>query len=139
LNIVRQLMRTHLSSDKWKKKYFDFYNWPYYWDDMGVFGIDPRASLSLKSNSKNDNEDNHLRSARIIRGYTVYESDLKMGPVVDLIFNNSSWELVQIEIDSNGILPKGHQYFSAHDIHSIDWYSRSVEINFGHENKSFTT
>lgn len=31
-----------------EKRYFDYYNWPYYWTEMSVWGIDPLLALELE-------------------------------------------------------------------------------------------
>ncbi len=105
-------------------RYFDFYNWPYYWDDMGVFGIDPRARLETASN--HNDTDPHLRSSRIVRDYVFRQNENKIGNVADLIFSERDWKIISLTMKKH--IYSHEEEISINEILQIDWYDRSVHL-----------
>ncbi len=104
-----------------EKKYFDFYNWPYYWDDMGIFGIDPRAKLdsSLQKQS-------NLRSCRIVEKYHFKKNEKIIGSIHDIVFNDQDWKIESFLLKSH--LFSDLKEFKVNTIELIDWYDRSVHL-----------
>gem|GEM_PF-862963 len=107
-----------------EEKYFDFYKWPYYWDDMGVFGIDPRALLETKSD--HNKTDPHLHSSRIVSDYVLRQREEKIGSVADLIFSEKDWKIKSLTMKKH--IYSHEEEISTEEISQIDWYDRSVHL-----------
>lgn len=107
-----------------EEKYFDFYNWPYYWDDMGVFGIDPRARLETPPD--HFETDPHLHSSRIVSNYIFRLNEEKIGAVSDLLFSKKDWKIVSLKMKKH--IYSHEEEISIDEISHIDWYDRSVHV-----------
>ncbi len=138
LNLTRQQIEDSPNVDtdlpvfrQMEKRYFDFYNWPYYWDDMGIFGIDPRSRLSddqAFSNESEEDSTHQLRSCRIVGGYSLEAENTRVGHIKDFLIEEDNWKIQKLVIDRKALFPKQPVMISPQAIHSVDWYSRSIEV-----------
>ncbi|MGZ3788182.1 MAG: hypothetical protein ACXVLQ_06640 [Bacteriovorax sp.] len=138
LNLTQQQIETSPDIDtdqpifrQMEKKYFDFYNWPYYWDDMGIFGIDPRAKLNenkSKSKQSNTKQDPHLRSCRIVSGYSIEAENTRVGHVEDFLIEDETWTIQNLLVHKKTLWPNRPKMIDTKSIDSVDWFSRSIEL-----------
>ncbi|MGE3609530.1 MAG: hypothetical protein AB7I27_08080 [Bacteriovoracaceae bacterium] len=112
-----------------EKKFFDFYNWPYYWDDMGVWGIDPRSTVSLVDKDiLPPKGDPHLRSCRIVGHYNVELEGKRIGEVEDILIEEKDLTIKSFLITSGHWPRIHHSTISVNSIDSIHWATRSIRL-----------
>jgi hypothetical protein len=109
-----------------EKKYFDFYSWPYYWDDMGDFGIENRNRLNAKNRTNNNS---HLRSSKIVSSYTIEAENKHFGQVEDFLIDEHSWIIQNLVLDTKTWWPSPSVIISPQNIESVDWFSRCIKIS----------
>ena len=108
-------------SRQWEASYFDYYTWPYYWDET-----DPARSLG--DDAKLAHAAAHLRSSREIAGYTVAATDGNLGHVEDILVDDTTWKVTYLAVDTKDWLP-GKKVLVPHTwIESISWADRSVSV-----------
>jgi len=91
-------------SKQFEEAYFDYYEWPEYWDGPFSWGAYPhiiRNSPKKKANqSGKKQQDSHLRSTHNVSGYHIQAADGEIGHVDDFIVDNESWTIRYLEIDT---------------------------------------
>jgi len=124
-----------------EEAYSRYYGYPYYWDDLGLWGagIYPRmASLSAVDSTYGDGEtaparpslgDPHLRSAREVTSYTIQARDGDLGHVEDFIVDDESWVLRYMVVDTRNWWPGKHVLVSPHWITAVRWTQSSVVVD----------
>ena len=117
------------------------YGFPDYWDDMGAWGMggypflapgiatDP--SLQKVSAPKGDA---HLRSSAKVTGYNIVATDESIGHVQDFVFDDESWTIRYLVIDTRNWWPGGKKVLIAtHWIESTDWATSTVHVKLMRE------
>jgi hypothetical protein len=93
-----------------ERKYADHYRWPYYWGWGGLWGAygapsalmaGGRAERPEDQRGDADEGDPHLRSVREITGYHVEAADGDIGHVEDLLFDEQSWAVRYLVVDTS--------------------------------------
>lgn len=85
--------------------YFRYYQYPFYWENPGVWGNNAHPEL-LAAGGRRDARDErpgdvHLRSAKEVRGYHVQGTDEEIGHIEDFIVDDESWELRYLVVDTS--------------------------------------
>jgi len=117
-------------SRQFEMAYHDYYGWPYYWYGPYAWGgyVAPMPSAEKVSQEERDSWDAHLRSAWEVRGYRVGASDGDIGHVSDLLLDGDQWAFRYLIIDTRNWWPGKHVLFSPHWVESVDWPSRTVNV-----------
>jgi uncharacterized protein YrrD len=111
---------------------------PPYWGGTGVWGAQmlPAELMRLApepSAAEQGSEDVHLRSSREIIGYRVRASDGKAGHVEDLLFEEASWRVRYIEVNTREWVGGRHVLVSPLWARSISWKSRAISLDLNAE------
>jgi uncharacterized protein YrrD len=108
---------------------FGFYPWQKYWDD----GFHAEAFLStpeLPTDKLNHPiYDVHLRSTGKITGYHIHAADGNVGHVSDFIFDDQSWKLVYLVVNTRNWVGGKMVLIPVEDIREINWLSSLVHLN----------
>ncbi len=72
-------------------------------------------------------EDVHLRSSNVVTGYNIQAADHSIGHVKDFLFDDASWAIRYLVIDTRNWWPGGKKVLLAtHWIDRIDWAEQTV-------------
>jgi hypothetical protein len=86
-----------------------------------------KEQKNLKKSNKN-NETN-LRSTEEVLGYDIQATDDAVGHVEDFIFDDETWIIRYIVVDTRNWLPGGKVLVSPEWIKSINWAKRTVSVD----------
>lgn len=140
LNLTRKQIELSpdVSSDlpvfrQMEKRYFDYFQWPYYWDDMGISGIDPRNSLMIGNSSDRDQAPRsdgnpNLRSCRIVDHYAIESEGTRIGKVVDFIVDDKTWKIQHLLVDAKAWRPTQSVLIAAESVRSVNWVGRCIKV-----------
>lgn len=87
-------------------------------------GAEPGAGARPDAGERSG--DVHLRSAREVAGYHIQGSDDAVGHVEDFLFEDSSWAIRYIAVDTRNWLPGRHVLLSPQWIREVSWPERLV-------------
>ena len=73
-------------------------------------------------------ENPHLRSSSEVTGYRLSAEDGDVGHVEDFIFDEQSWALRYLEIDTRNWLPGRHVLISPAWVEEVDWATQQVKV-----------
>jgi hypothetical protein len=74
-------------------------------------------------------EDVHLRSSANVKGYGIQATDDSIGHVQDFVFDDESWAIRYLVIDTRNWWPGGKKVLvGTHWIEDIDWAARTVQV-----------
>lgn len=116
-------------------KYFDYYNWPYYWAggeiwgsvtlprDLIAEGIDRKVALTKEIN------ESHLRSMRDVTGYSIQATDGEIGRVDDFIVDDDGWIIRYMIVDTRTWWPEKRIIISPQWISHVDWKNSNLYVN----------
>jgi hypothetical protein len=102
-------------SRQYEEEYYKYYDWPYYWQGAGLWGLSGFPILSekpgpfpgepaLASGLPPDRGDAHLRSTQAVGGYHLQASDGMNGHVCDFMMDAQSWAIRQL------VVKTGHRF-----------------------------
>jgi hypothetical protein len=128
-------------------EYHDYYRWPYYWAGSDVWGgavfpaemlppsPSPQPSPSphyLKEVQKKKGNP-HLRSAHVVEGYKIVAKNDQFGHVADFIFDDASWAIRYLVIDTRRVLPGKKVLISPQWVNKISWSDCTISIDLTKE------
>lgn len=115
------------------------YGWPYYWVGTGAWGsgMYPRPYMedermvidNQPDESPGEEEENHLRSTKEVSGYHIEAIDGDIGNVEDFIFDDETWQLRYLVVNTKKFLGGKEVLLSTDWIKDIHWTDRSVVVN----------
>ena len=113
-----------------------YYGLPDYWDGVGLWGMNayPLVLPGLVTDRAPLGElvpkaDAHLRSSAKVTGYEIHATDESIGHVQDFVFDDESWTIRYLVIDTRNWWPGGKKVLIAtHWIESIDWATSTVHV-----------
>ena len=122
-----------------ERDYLSYYAYPEYWAggelwSMSALPLLP-PNLPLAGSEaeiaahavKVPAEDVHLRSSNVVTGYNIQAADHSIGHVKDFIFDDASWAIRYLVIDTRNWWPGGKKVLLAtHWIDRIDWAEQTV-------------
>lgn len=134
---------THLPvSRQYEIEYYNHYGYPYYWSANALWGASAhpmlptpeqlaaqRAAAHHAQRRAADRGDQHLRSATEIIGYGIRATDGDLGHVDDLLFDDVSWAVRYLVVDTSNWWFGRHVLASPDWIDTIDWPSRRVAVD----------
>ena len=119
----------------------DYYAYPDYWGGVGLWAMGgfpilepmaPSAVLDARHLREPDKvlpEDVHLRSSAHVTGYSIQAIDGAIGHVKDFIFDDESWALRYLLVDTRDWWPGGrHVLIAVAWIDDIDWNEHKVSV-----------
>ena len=130
-----------------ERQFLTYYSFPTYWGGGDRWGegsyplmsierplLDEIAGDKMEEREKFESEDIHLRSCAEIIGYDLQTSDDSIGHIKDFIFDEASWAIRYLIIDTRNWLPGGRKVLIAtHWIENIDWSTRNVYVKLTKE------
>jgi hypothetical protein len=134
-------------SRQWETGYYDYYEWPYYWEGAsgrGVYGYpgpmlardSPMLAQELiegkvRKQAPSRTEDHiaaHLRSTLEVTGYGISATDGHLGHVSDFILNDDTWSIAYLVIDTQDWWPGKKVLLPPHWIDHVSWLDKSVTV-----------
>jgi hypothetical protein len=123
------------------------YGLPYYWEGTSAWGIwpDPQALLSAQQARPNAlritargrandvSDDSHLRSAHEVRGYHVKVADGEIGHVEDFLFDDETWEIRYVIVDTRNWWPGKKVLLRPLWINNLSWATQEFHIGMNRE------
>ena len=102
-------------SRQYEEEYYRYYDWPYYWQGAGLWGLSGFPILSekpapfpvepaMEGGRQPERADAHLRSAQAVGGYHLQASDGINGHVCDFMMDAQSWAIRQL------VIKTGHRF-----------------------------
>ena len=121
-------------------EHHDHYGWPYYWPGKGVWGArsHPAALAKTrpsrkKAGTKAFSRDVHLRSVREVTGYHVSAIGGQIGHVEDFLFDDKSWEIRYVIIDTRNVWAGKRVLIRPQWIKRVSWKNRKIYVNLSRE------
>ncbi|NNC89768.1 MAG: PRC-barrel domain-containing protein [Akkermansiaceae bacterium] len=115
-----------------------FYQQPFYWEGRMLWGStlfptfkDPPTPEELAQHIENLDEidASHLRSVHDVIDYRIAASDGEIGHVEDFIFENATWAIRYLVVDTRNWLPGRKVLISPEWTRDIDWYEARVAVD----------
>ncbi|MCJ7685043.1 MAG: PRC-barrel domain-containing protein [Desulfobacteraceae bacterium] len=127
-------------SRRYEIKWFDYYAYPYYWGGAGVWGTEPypgplfsRKRENTEMGPDDDEGDPYLRSATEVMGYHIQATDDEIGHVEDFIFDDETWTIRYMVVDTRNWLPGRKVLVTPDWIDSVDWEESKVRVDLTSE------
>jgi uncharacterized protein YrrD len=122
----------------------DYYRYPYYWAGPLTWGMDavPNAGLATAGAIEEETQtlpsqqpeaDPHLRSANEMAGYHIEATDGPIGHVRTVIFDDKTWELRFLIIDTHDWLAGRHVLISPDWVSRVSWEEHTAYVNLSRE------
>jgi uncharacterized protein YrrD len=123
--------------------YMSYYDYPAYWEGGGFWGVGaypvlpmdwPTAEEMATEKAVRQRNlraaDGHLRSSAKVAGYDIQATDGSIGHIHDLVFDDASWVIRYLVVDTRNWWPGGKKVLVAmHWIEGIDWATGTVRVN----------
>jgi hypothetical protein len=135
---------THLPvSRRLEREYLRHNAYPDYWEGGGLWSsgalpmLPPQLLVDLPPGAANPElpeppvppEDVHLRSTAAVTGYRIQASDDSIGHVSDFVFDDESWAIRYLVVDTRNWWPGGaHVLIATPWIDRIDWSEETVHV-----------
>ena len=127
-------------SRRHEREYLSYYAYPEYWAGGDLWAMSalpllpPPLPAAVESEAESARreadvpaEDVHLRSSAIVTGYDIQATDDSIGHVKDFIFDDESWAVRYLVVDTRNWWPGGKKVLLAtHWIDRIDWADKTV-------------
>jgi uncharacterized protein YrrD len=117
-----------------------YYAYPEYWEGDGLWGMGALPLMPLMplpdraDQAPVPAEDVHLRSSASVTGYDIQASDGSIGHVQDFIFDDASWAVRYLVVDTRNWWPGGRKVLLAtHWIDRIDWAESTAFVKLTRE------
>jgi uncharacterized protein YrrD len=105
---------------------------PSYWGGMGLWGARtlPAELVAMPPEQQQDaGADVHLRSSREVIGYRVKAADGRIGHVEDFLYQDDSWHIRYLEVDTRNWIGGHHVLVSPRWVASISWDARTLSLD----------
>lgn len=115
-----------------------YYGYPMYWGGSGLWSMgaapmmvppmQPTPAEQERSVIENQvsEEDVHLRSSALVTGYDIEASDGGIGDVKDFLFDENTWEIRYLVVDTGNWWPGKKVLIATRWIDRIDWNKAKV-------------
>ena len=134
-------------SRRHEQAYLDYYAYPAYWGGdtlwaMTAMPVVPSALVAPEQAAAEralldkpvPAEDVHLRSSASVQGYDIQASDDSIGHVEDFLFDDQSWAIRYLVIDTRNWWPGGKRVLiGTHWIERIEWAEKTVWVKLTRE------
>lgn len=126
-------------SRQFEAQYFQYYGWPYYWPGPLLWGpmaypdtdlvLPPPAAAEPPNRAEAEGEDAHLRSALEVSGYEIQALDRHFGHVEQFIFDDESWAVRYLVLDTRNWWPGKRVLISPLWISWVSWPELKVYVD----------
>ena len=130
-----------------ERDYLGYYGFPEYWGGGGMWGMGEYPLYLQPSGTAEEiaadkamrqrelrTADVHLRSSAVVTSYDVQATDEMIGHVKDFIFDEASWAIRYIVVDTRNWWPGGKKVLVAtHWIDDISWATNTVHVKLTRE------
>jgi hypothetical protein len=125
-------------SRRQEASYLSYYGYPLYWPytTLWAWGAmptvmppDPQLRTELFEAADGQSADSHLRSCREVTGYHIQGTDDAMGHAEDFLFEDGTWAIRYLAVDTRNWLPGKHVLISTEWIREVSWAERLVVVN----------
>ncbi len=127
--------------------FVSYYSYPNYWEGSGLWGwealplmppyVPTPTDIEVASAIRERDQrgaDSHLRSSASVKGCDIQASDGSIGHVQDFVFDDVSWAIRYLVVDTRNWWPGGkHVLIATQWIDSIDWASGTVQVSLKRE------
>jgi hypothetical protein len=134
-------------SRRHEREYLDYYAYPAYWGGdslwaMNAMPLMPAAlDAPLETQAERERiekdvppEDVRLRSSANVKGYDIQALDESIGHVQDFVFDDTSWAIRYLVIDTRNWWPGGKKVLvGTHWIDGINWADKTVQVKLTRE------
>jgi uncharacterized protein YrrD len=120
-----------------------YYSWQSTWGPGfypgAVWGVIPSApvadpiALNQADGATTAEEDFHLRSAQQVGGYHVHATDGDFGHVADFVFDDQSWQISHLLIDTHNWIGGEKILLDVSHIRDIQWKNAKVVVDLSIE------
>ena len=110
----------HLPSRRQEIEYFNYYRWPYYWGQSGIWGIAPLEMVPFEL----EIADPHLSSTQSARECKIEAMDETLGSVVDLMVDDDRWSIKYLVVDTGLLRDTRLMLIPSEQINGVDWRLR---------------
>ncbi|WP_420473724.1 PRC-barrel domain-containing protein [Noviherbaspirillum sp. ST9] len=128
-------------------EFYDYYGYPYYWSGPYLWGYtvlpgmleqkpledEGRQEDRVRMEQKRARNDPHLRSADEVIGYDIQATDDTIGHVEDLLFDEESWKIALMVVDTRNWWPGKKVMVPPGRIERVSWEGKSVVVNVTRE------
>jgi hypothetical protein len=126
-------------SRQYERSYHEFLGYGLYWEGPGLWGAypDPWGIVHPVPSTREPPEpqpqqaeprQGHLRSVNEVHGYRVHASDDQFGMVDDFMFDDHSWVVEWLVVDTHRWLPGRKVLVSPEWAEAVDWVERRVDF-----------
>ncbi|MFN2127843.1 MAG: hypothetical protein ACK2TU_08300 [Anaerolineales bacterium] len=125
-------------SRRYEEKYFTYYDWPPYWDNLSWPNTFHHQTSAI-ANHRPDRDiaphsENHLHRANRILGYDIIVADGKIGQLKDFILDTHYWVIRFLEIDTHICLDNTNSALVPPTaILGINWPDRRITVDLNRE------
>lgn len=130
-----------------ERDYLSYYGFPEYWGGGGMWGMGeyplylppsgtPEEIAADKAMRQRElrTADVHLRSSAVVLSYDIQATDEMIGHVKDFIFDEASWAIRYLVVDTRNWWPGGKKVLVAmHWIDDISWATSTVHVKLTRE------
>jgi len=120
-------------SQQFEDAYYGFYGWPLYWGGPYMWGAYPfivRDPEKLKEYTQGETTwDPYLRSTRDVTGHHIQAADGEIGHVEDFIFDDETWAIRYLIINTQNWWPGKKVLVSPQWIERVSWIESKVFVN----------
>lgn len=125
--------------------YGNYWGGPYLWGTSAYPGLDgnsaiaggiPQESVTSRAADAviNNPDDVHLRSSKKVIGYDIQGTDDSIGHVKDLLFDDKTWAMYYLLVDTRNWWPGGKKVLLATEwVDRISWPDEKVHIKLTHQ------
>ncbi len=115
-------------------EYSRYFLLPPYWGSSGIWGAQmlPAELMSMPQPVPADEQqvaDVHLRSSREVTGYRVEGTDGKIGHVEDFLYDENSWRIRYIEVDTKAWIFGHHFLVPPRLAEAVSWDTRTISLD----------
>ncbi len=120
-------------SRHYEEEYYQYYNWPVYWEDLRQSGV-ALSSFSLGAEPLAGREalarrrEMHLQRTTWINGCVIVAHDGAFGQVRDQIVDTRYWVIRYLEIETHRRRPGSHALVSPGWIERVSWRDHLMNI-----------
>lgn len=122
--------------------YHRYYGYPQYWPYATywawgampvVMPVDPKirkdAEARRLAEAAHTGADAHLRSSKAVLGHHIQASDDLVGHVADFLFEDDTWALRYLIVDTRNWLPGKHVLVAPQWIRAMSWTERTLSVD----------
>jgi hypothetical protein len=130
----------------YEEAHASYYGYPYYWAGPYLWGagamplsqplVDARSTPEGRERmeqAEQEARESRLRSSSEIIGYRIEAADGELGHVEDFLFDDESWAIHDLIVDTRKWLPGGKVLVAPGEVEDIDWAGKRVKVRLTRE------